>query len=93
MELYLKAYSLDSNSNELLETAGRFALQIKDEEKAKTIFKKLSEININQPRYLSIYIDLLSRSESFGEGIEFIKELNSEYGDSPERNAQLAILL
>ena len=93
MELYLKAYSLDSNSNELLETAGRFALQIKDEEKAKTIFKKLSEIDINQPRYLSIYIDLLSRSESFEEGIEFIKELNNEYGDSPERNAQLAILL
>jgi len=93
MELYLKAYSLDSNSNELLETAGRFALQIKDEEKAKTIFKKLSEIDINQPRYLSIYIDLLSRSESFGEGIEFIKKLNNEYGDSPERNAQLAILL
>jgi len=92
MELYLKAYSLDSNSNELLETAGRFALQIKDEEKAKTIFKKLSEIDINQPRYLSIYIDLLSRSESFGEGIEFVKELNNEYGDSPERNAQLAIL-
>ena len=93
MELYLKAYSLDSNSNELLETAGRFALQIKDEEKAKTIFKKLSEIDINQPRYLSIYIDLLSRSESFGEGIKFIKDLNNEYGDSPERNAQLAILL
>ena len=93
MELYLKAYSLDSNRNELLETAGRFALQIKDEEKAKTIFKKLSEIDINQPRYLSIYIDLLSRSESFGEGIKFIKDLNNEYGDSPERNAQLAILL
>jgi len=93
MELYLEAYELDSNRDELLETAGRFALQIKDEEKAKTIFKKLSETDIDQPRYLSIYVDLLSRSGLFQEGIDFVKSLNKEYGENPERKAQLAILL
>jgi len=93
MELYLAAYKLESDRNELLETAGRFALQIKDEEKAKSIFKKLSETDIDQPRYLSIYIDLLSRSGLFQEGIEFIESLNKEYGENSERKAQLAILL
>ena len=93
MELYLEAYSLDPNRNELLETAGRFALQIKDEEKAKTIFKKLSEIDLDNPRYLSIYVDLLSRSESFQEGIAFVETLNKEYGETAERKAQLALLL
>jgi len=93
MELYLEAYSLDPNRNELLETAGRFAFQIKDEQKAKTIFKKLSEIDLDQPRYLSIYVDLLSRSESFREGIAFVEKLNKEYGETAERKAQLALLL
>jgi len=93
MELYLKAYSLDSNRNELLETAGRFALQINDEENAKIIFKKLSEIDLDEPRYLSIYIDLLSRSESFQEGINFIQILNEKYGETSDRKAQLALLL
>ena len=44
MELYLAAYKLESDRNELLETAGRFALQIKDEEKAKSIFKNYQKL-------------------------------------------------
>ena len=93
IELYLKAYSFDSSRNELLETAGRLSLQINDEEKAKEIFKKLAKINLDESRYLSIYIDLLSRSESFQEGIEFIETLNKQYGETSDRKAQFALLL
>ena len=93
IELYLKAYSFDSSRNELLETAGRLSLQINDEEKAKAIFKKLAKINLDESRYLSIYIDLLSRSESFQEGIEFIETLNKQYGETSDRKAQFALLL
>ena len=92
MKLYLAAYSIDPERLELLEVAGRFAIQIDDEEMAKNIFKKLSEIDFNQSRFLSIYIDLLSRSKSFQEGITFIEELNKKHGDSIDRKAQLALL-
>ncbi len=43
MNLYLEAFSLEPNRYELLETAGRFAIQQNDYDQAKSIFKKLSQ--------------------------------------------------
>ena len=39
MHLYLEAFSLEPNRYDLLETAGRFAINLNDAVKAKSIFK------------------------------------------------------
>ena len=44
LELYLKAHKLEPSRLELLETAGRLALQIKDFDRAQAIFKQLKPI-------------------------------------------------
>ncbi len=93
MNLYMNAYELEPDRLELLETAGRFAIRIKDENKAKNIFKSLSELDPNQPRYLGIYMDLVSRLQYFDEGEAFIQKMNQDHGVSPDRNAQLGLLL
>ena len=93
MNLYIKAYELEPERLELLETAGRFAIRVGNEEKAKNIFKKLSLADPKQPSYLALFIDLVSRSKSFEEGESLIHELNQKHGSSPNRNAQLGLLL
>jgi len=93
MRLYLEAFTLEPDRLELLETAGQFAIYLKDEEKAITIFKQLAESDPSQPRFLSIYVDMVSRTKSYDEGIAFIASLNKKYGDLSERNNQLGLLL
>ena len=88
MRLYLEAFNLEPDRLELLETAGQFAIYLKDEEKAKTIFKQLVETDPSQPRFLSIYVDIVSRSKSYDEGIAFLDSLNEKHGDLSERNKQ-----
>ena len=92
MDLYLEAFSLEPNRYDLLETAGRFAININDAAKAKSIFKELSKSIPDEERYLGIFIDLVSRSNSFDEGIEHIKELNNTYGETTGRRGQLGLL-
>ena len=93
MNLYLKAYELEPDRFELLETAGRFAIRVGDEKKAKNIFKDLTISNPNESHYLGLYIDLVSRLKLFDEGETLIHELDQKYGPAPERNAQLGLLL
>ena len=92
MDLYLKAFSLEPSRYELLDTAGRFALQLNDYNKSKLIYKKLSETIPNEERYLFIYIDLISKSKSYIEGIEHVESLNKQYGETAVRNLQLGLL-
>ena len=92
MNLYLKAFSLEPGRYELLDNAGRFALQLDDYNKSKSIYKQLSETVPNEERYLFIYIDLLSKSKSYIEGIEHIELLNKKYGETAVRNFQLGLL-
>ena len=93
MRLYLEAFTLEPDRLELLESAGQFAIFLKDEEKAITIFKQLAESDPSQPRFLSIYVDMVSRTKSYDEGIAFIASLNKKHGDLSERNNQLGLLL
>ena len=93
MRLYLEAFTLEPDRLELLESAGQFAIFLKDEEKAITIFKQLAELDPSQPRFLSIYVDIVSRTKSYDEGIAFIASLNKKHGDLSERNNQLGLLL
>ena len=92
INLYLKAFSLEPGRYELLDNAGRFALQLDDYNKSKSIYKQLSETVPNEERYLFIYIDLLSKSKSYIEGIEHIELLNKKYGETAVRNFQLGLL-
>ena len=92
MNLYLKAFSLEPDRYELLDNAGRFALQLDDYNKSKSIYKQLSETVPNEERYLLIYIDILSKSKSYIEGIEHIELLNKKYGETAVRNFQLGLL-
>lgn len=93
MNLYLKAYDLEPDRFDLLERAGRFAITIENIEKATKIFKDLSLANPTEQRYLNLFVDLASRSNNFDEGESHIQKLNEMHGDSPERNAQLGLLL
>ena len=92
MNLYLKAFSLEPGRYELLDNAGRFALQLDDYNKSKSIYKQLSETVPNEERYLFIYIDLLSKSKSYIEGIGHIELLNKKYCETAVRNFQLGLL-
>ena len=92
MNLYLEAFSLEPNRYELLETAGRFAIKQNDYDQAKSIFKKLSQSLPEQERYLAVFIDLLSQSKSFDEGIKHIESINEIHGETLERRAQLGLL-
>ena len=92
MNLYLEAFSKEPNRYDLLETAGRFAINLNDAVKAKSIFKDLSKAIPNEERYLQIFIDLVSRSNSFNEGIAHIEELNNIHGETLERRGQLGLL-
>ena len=92
MNLYLEAFSLEPNRYELLETAGRFAIQQNDYDQAKSIFKKLSQSFPDQEKYLAVFIDLLSQSKSFDEGIKHIESINEIHGETLERRAQLGLL-
>ena len=76
-----------------METAGRLALQMKDIDQAQSIFKRLTELDPNRPQYMGMYIDLVMNTKNYQEGIDFIKKLNAEYGESLDRMAQMGLLL
>jgi len=93
LELYLKAHKLEPSRLELLETAGRLALQIKDFDRAQAIFKQLTILDPNQPRLMGMFIDLVMNSKDYQEGIDVINSLNMKHGESPERMAQMGLLM
>ena len=92
VNLYLEAYEIEPSRIELLESAGRYALQLKNKDQAKTIFKNLSTQNPFQGNYLNIYSELAIQSKSFNEAILHIKKLISENGDSSDFQAKLGVL-
>ena len=93
LELYLKAHKLEPSRLELLETAGRLAFQIKDFDRAQAIFKQLTILEPNQPRLMGMFIDLVMNSKDYQEGIDVINSLNMKHGESPERMAQMGLLM
>ena len=93
LKLYQDAFDLEPSRPELLETAGRLALQMKDIDQAQSIFKRLTELDPNRPQYMGMYIDLVMNTKNYQEGIDFIKKLNAEYGESLDRMAQMGLLL
>ncbi|MBC8346014.1 MAG: tetratricopeptide repeat protein [Candidatus Marinimicrobia bacterium] len=93
IQLYLEAFDLDPSRLELLETGGRLALQNKDFIQAQSIFKRLTFLDPDQPKYMGMYIDLIMNSKNYKEGIDALKSMNAEYGDSPDRTAQMGLLM
>ena len=93
MKLYLEAFELEPARYELLEAAGRNALQLKNKDEARAIFKKLSEQDPNELSYINIYSELALQSEKYNEAISHLKKLNDKHGKSIDRDAKLGILL
>ena len=92
VNLYLEAFDIEPSRIELLESAGRYALQLQDKAKAITIFKDLSTQNPSQPSYLNIYSELAIQSKSFDEAINHIQKLINVNGDSSDLRAKIGIL-
>ncbi|MDP7331143.1 MAG: tetratricopeptide repeat protein [Candidatus Marinimicrobia bacterium] len=93
IKLYLKAFNIEPSRLELLENSGRLALQINDFDQAQSIFKRLSFLDPEQTKYLAMFIDLIMNSKNYEEGINVLKSMNAEFGDSPDRLAQLGLLM
>ena len=55
MNLYLEAFKIQPSRLELLESAGRYALQLENKDKAKSIFKELSMKDPEQSSYCLLY--------------------------------------
>jgi len=92
MNLYLEAYKIEPSRLELLETAGRYALQLTNKDRASSIFKDLSIKDPAQSNYLNIYLELALQIKKFEEAISHIQELNKKLGSSNDREAKLGIL-
>lgn len=93
LNYYLEAFELEPSRLELLETSGRFALQLNDFEQARSIFKRLVYLEPNQSKYINMFMDLVMNSKKYNEGIDVIHSLNGTYGESTDRMAQLGLLL
>jgi len=92
VNLYLEAYAIEPSRIELLESAGRYALQLENKDKAKSIFKDLSEQDPFQSSYLNIYSELAIQTKNFEEAISHIKKLINDNGDSSLLKSKLGIL-
>ena len=92
VNLYLEAYAIEPSRIELLESAGRYALQLENKDKAKSIFKDLSEQDPFQSSYLNIYSELAIQTKNFEEAISHIQKLISDNGDSSLLKSKLGIL-
>ena len=92
VNLYLEAYAIEPSRIELLESAGRYALQLENKEKAKSIFKDLSEQDPFQSSYLNIYSELAIQTKNFEEAISHIQKLINDNGDSSLLKSKLGIL-
>ncbi|MEC7871985.1 MAG: tetratricopeptide repeat protein, partial [Candidatus Neomarinimicrobiota bacterium] len=73
MNLYLEAYKIEPSRLELLETAGRYALQLTNKDRASSIFKDLSFKDPAQSNYLNIYLELALQIKKFEEAISHIQ--------------------
>ena len=92
VNLYLEAYAIEPSRIELLESAGRYALQLENKDKAKSIFKDLSEQDPFQSSYLNIFSELAIQTKNFEEAISHIQKLISDNGDSSLLKSKLGIL-
>ena len=92
MNLYLEAFKIEPSRLELLESAGRYALQLENKDKAKSIFKELSMKNPEQSSYLNIFSELALQSKDYDKAILHIEEINQVHGYSNDREAKLGVL-
>ena len=92
VNLYLEAYAIEPSRIELLESAGRYALQLENKDKAKSIFKDLSEQDPFQSSYLNIFSELAIQTKNFEEAISHIQKLINDNGDSSLLKSKLGIL-
>ena len=92
MNLYLEAFKIEPSRLELLESAGRYALQLENKDKAKSIFKELSMKDPEQSSYLNIFSELAVQSKDYDKAILHIEELNQVHGYSNDREAKLGVL-
>ncbi len=92
VNFYMEAYQVEPSRIELLESAGRYALQLKNKTKARGIFKNLSLQNPSQENYINIYSELAIQSKSFDEAISHLQKLMTDNGESSNLKAKIGIL-
>ena len=92
VNFYMDAYKVEPSRIELLESAGRYALQLKNKDKARNIFKDLSLQNPSQENYINIYSELAIQSKSYKEAISHLQKLLSDNGESSNLKANIGIL-
>ena len=92
VNFYMDAYKVEPSRIELLESAGRYALQLKNKSKAMKIFKDLSLQNPSQENYINIYSELAIQSKSYKEAISHLQKLLSDNGESSNLKANIGIL-
>ena len=92
VNFYMDAYKVEPSRIELLESAGRYALQLKNKTKARNIFKDLSLQNPSQENYINIYSELAIQSKSYKEAISHLQKLLSDNGESSNLKANIGIL-
>ena len=92
VNFYMEAYKVEPSRIELLESAGRYALQLKNKSKAMNIFKDLSLQNPSQENYINIYSELAIQSKSYKEAISHLQKLITDNGESSNLKAQIGIL-
>ena len=92
VNLYLEAYRIEPSRIDLLESAGRYALQLENKNKARDIFKDLSAQNPSQTSYLNIYSELSIQLKNYKEAIAHIQKLIRDNGDSSDLQAKIGIL-
>ena len=92
VNFYMDAYKVEPSRIELLESAGRYALQLKNKTKARNIFKDLSLQNPFQENYINIYSELAIQSKSYKEAISHLQKLLSDNGESSNLKANIGIL-
>ena len=92
VNFYMDAYEVEPSRIELLESAGRYALQLKNKTKARNIFKDLSLQNPSQENYINIYSELAIQSKSYKEAISHLQKLLSDNGESSNLKANIGIL-
>ena len=92
VNFYMDAYKVEPSRIELLESAGRYALQLRNKTKARNIFKDLSLQNPSQENYINIYSELAIQSKSYKEAISHLQKLLSDNGESSNLKANIGIL-
>ena len=92
VNFYIDAYKVEPSRIELLESAGRYALQLKNKTKARNIFKDLSLQNPSQENYINIYSELAIQSKSYKEAISHLQKLLLDNGESSNLKANIGIL-